>query len=1260
MKEEKIMSNQPETGGRCPFSHDGPPKATEAITGGAATSERASCPHQSDALAEAAESRPRGYWQVLSPRVGVSNFEYVVIQMLHDVLQWFNHKLAKPNRMISWLDWPYILALLYLVVKLQFVRLQSISSPHSFMSKFVEPIRRVDRLALKFFNTEGVGNADHYFLKMGGTSDRFAYDYPPYFPGDEKELEAMASRGEKILLRRKHPVTGEDIEILAGNRSRMFAGEILFEVHNFFQVTEDRCPINQNPHKIKRSPGEGFPNDEMILDRSSDDATRATKDGPPTRRANNHQWILTAIYGRNKKEEARVRDGAKLKTAPDGNLLRDPDRPGLPLVAFVNNMTPDSYVYFYLIFNDHNACVDWLTKLHPDWDDETKFQTAKKAMVLLNAEFHTKPWTKDLLRNRVMSSAMDADWNGFIGKRGKMYLIRLFGRHPFLNWLGTPLRHFEPLWGMVGSGHRHFSGDYEVPMHFRIAYRLHWLLRSKVSMFDPKTKALLKRYDLLDYISDNTMEVVQEDSVEGVIFSMVKDACGGPALHNMPSALGNFPNQQNGQPTSLAFADLFREYTDGTWSYLQFLRSLGEREPTSFLELTAGNVEFAKELSELYEDDLNKVHVEVGILAEFKADGNALPMSQFLEFAKDAPRRLKSLWLLTDGFNLKNFGWEAMCWGTFSGGFMGMIDRHAQGLRPHMEGVDRPFSIWPDTQQYPERLYQKVWGLKSELARADVKTFLLGSVTGLAAIFTGAASPSAVRLVLAVYAAGAISLAGKRIMIMKDLEDCWRACYTDLRKHKYGLLADAQAWIDRAAFFGKLGALGVLAGGGYMVWQTWSAKPLVAALFGLLALTGFSTRKTSDELVKQADLLAIALLKRMAAPLHYVGEDAPEVERRITEDDLRGATDLERHYSYLAGDNPHPVATFSSCYYALRTQDRLAPWTALGTAILSVILFGRKTQKGLSLKQKWAVGIGLFDWFKIYIPGLIHAQGKSNTRAFAAVGNEKGITPGDLDMEEINLLWAWNCPGLTKMSEYSAARAREWLRLRDKEEGNGNFLSQWFGQLALARRHSQMFDAYSDTEIEEDGAIVRAVSYEQYLAFYKGIARAQKARNLKEGSTEPRPVAYTELETIVTANEETLDELYANGLATARPVGKSNGRALFVPGTKRGGLLRTITRLFWQGKVFGKDGILVNRILGGHLIKARVSSGNEGDVSWFDGKPAIIIDYWGTSLLAFFIRDEIRELYHEGSEIYLGKAFIRLPFGKRLDVIYFALDFRTE
>lgn len=130
-----------------------------------------------------------------------------------------------------------------------------------------------------------------------------------------------------------------------------------------------------------------------------------------------------------------------------------------------------------------------------------------------------------------------------------------------------------------------------------------------------------------------------------------------------------------------------------------------------------------------------------------------------------------------------------------------------------------------------------------------------------------------------------------------------------------------------------------------------------------------------------------------------------------------------------------------------------------------------------------------------------------------------------------------------------------------------------------------------------------------------------------------------------------LDALYCASETGPVPDGESDGLANAFPGTAGGSLTQAFFGLCWQGKVFSaKDGRLVNKILGFlRGCPARVFLGE----SWFDGKPSIIIDYRGVSLLCRPVRDEIRRV---APDVYLGIAYVRTP-GRPVAPLMFALDF---
>ncbi|GAC1401960.1 MAG: hypothetical protein NVSMB49_17300 [Ktedonobacteraceae bacterium] len=115
-----------------------------------------------------------------------------------------------------------------------------------------------------------------------------------------------------------------------------------------------------------------------------------------------------------------------------------------------------------------------------------------------------------------------------------------------------------------------------------------------------------------------------------------------------------------------------------------------------------------------------------------------------------------------------------------------------------------------------------------------------------------------------------------------------------------------------------------------------------------------------------------------------------------------------------------------------------------------------------------------------------------------------------------------------------------------------------------------------------------------------------------------------------------LDELFRKSPAGKLPRGKGEGTVIIDPGTELSDIAAKFVHIFvWQGKVFDPEaGQLRNEILplGIKAIIANVYKGK----SWFDEKECIVLDYSQTSLIAHWIRDEIREVT---PGLYLGIVF---------------------
>lgn len=128
-----------------------------------------------------------------------------------------------------------------------------------------------------------------------------------------------------------------------------------------------------------------------------------------------------------------------------------------------------------------------------------------------------------------------------------------------------------------------------------------------------------------------------------------------------------------------------------------------------------------------------------------------------------------------------------------------------------------------------------------------------------------------------------------------------------------------------------------------------------------------------------------------------------------------------------------------------------------------------------------------------------------------------------------------------------------------------------------------------------------------------------------------------------------LDQLFSGNPAGEIPDGQAKGTAIIAPGTRFSVEIAEFISLFaWRGKTFdAQRGVLTNRLLafGLNAIVATVYK----DRSWLDGKECIVLDYSKTSMIAHWIRDEIRLI---GPGFYLGRVY-----WDKKPLIHFALEF---
>jgi hypothetical protein len=140
-----------------------------------------------------------------------------------------------------------------------------------------------------------------------------------------------------------------------------------------------------------------------------------------------------------------------------------------------------------------------------------------------------------------------------------------------------------------------------------------------------------------------------------------------------------------------------------------------------------------------------------------------------------------------------------------------------------------------------------------------------------------------------------------------------------------------------------------------------------------------------------------------------------------------------------------------------------------------------------------------------------------------------------------------------------------------------------------------------------------------------------------------------QIDQLLKMTADQLDDLFTKSPPGDIPDGEGKGTALIAEGSRfTAEIASFINHFAWQGKIFdAKAGLLKNKILpfGIAAIVAKVYKAE----SWFDGKECIVLDYSQTSIVAGWIRDEIRMIE---PAFYLGQVF-----GAKKRLFHFSLQF---
>jgi Animal haem peroxidase len=171
-------------------------------------------------------------------------------------------------------------------------------------------------------------------------------------------------------------------------------------------------------------------------------------------------------------------------------------------------------------------------------------------------------------------------------------------------------------------------------------------------------------------------------------------SAGAVCLHNYPNALRNL-TRIDGQITDLATLDIVRDRERGVPRYNDFRETLRMPRRKSFDELTP-NKQWAKEIAEIYNGDIDSVDLQVGMYAEKPPKGFGFSDTAFRIFILMASRRFKSDRFFTNDFRPEIYTKVGFDW-VNNTSMKDVLLRHYPELRPEIKDAERIFAPWGDS-----------------------------------------------------------------------------------------------------------------------------------------------------------------------------------------------------------------------------------------------------------------------------------------------------------------------------------------------------------------------------------------------------------------------------------------------------------------------------------------------------------------------------------------------------------------------------------
>ena len=498
---------------------------------------------------------------------------------------------------------------------------------------------------------------------------------------------------EKTIVDRKRLLTPDPREISrvlmardtfkpAGILNALGAAWLQFENHNWFFHGDGRA---DRVIEIPLQPDDDFPESPMRI-RETIPLHGEIEDGRPApvfANAETHWWDGSQIYGSGLEKQGQIRTFVDGKIRVDDNgRLPTSDIPGVDLTGMQENWWFGPGLLHTLFAREHNSVVEAIKKAQPELSDQRLFELGVLVVSALIAKIHTVEWTTCVLRHPALQIGMNANWFGALGETFKGKIGRIGDS--------------EPLSGIIGSSPDHHSAPFSLTEEFVSVYRMHPLIPDDWAFYSLESGEHMRDAVFTEIQGRFTRDFMDSMTLGDQWYSIGKASAGAVCLHNYPNALRKL-TRIDGQMTDLATLDIVRDRERGIPRYNDFREVLRMPRRKRIEDITP-NKQWAKEINEIYQGDVDAVDLQIGMQAEQPPKGFGFSDTAFRVFILMASRRLKSDRFFTTDFRPDVYTRTGFDWVNHTT-MKDVLLRHYPELEPVIGDVERVFAPWHELGQ---------------------------------------------------------------------------------------------------------------------------------------------------------------------------------------------------------------------------------------------------------------------------------------------------------------------------------------------------------------------------------------------------------------------------------------------------------------------------------------------------------------------------------------------------------------------------------